>query len=133
MAGSTPGPPSKVLGVTRVEGAGARPVAGFALLVAVIASTSPGCGAENNAWTVARAEAIDSVRGLPVRVRERRGRGERLGERGRARYRRLSCVAGARLPGERFDTVAVLFDVRPTGDDDHKLENVQFVGGPGIP
>ena len=48
----------------------------------------------------------------------------------RERYRRLSCVAGAR--GERFDTVAVLFDVRPTSDDDHELENVQFIGGPGI-
>jgi hypothetical protein len=82
---------------------------------------------------VAQAEAIGSVRGLPVRVRECHGRGQRVGDERPARYRRLSCVAGARLPGERFDTVAVLFDVRPTGDDDHDLENVHFVGGPGIP
>jgi hypothetical protein len=106
---------------------------GFALLVAVVASALPGCGAEDSAWTVAHAEAIDSVRGLPVRVRQCHGRGEPLGDGELARYRRLSCVAGARLPGERFDTVAVLFDVRPTSDDDHKLEKVRFVGGPGIP
>jgi hypothetical protein len=49
------------------------------------------------------------------------------------RYRRRRCVAGARLPGERFDTVTVLLDVRPTSDDDHELETVRFVGGPGIP
>jgi hypothetical protein len=106
---------------------------GFALLIAIVASALPGCGGADSAWTVAQAEAIDSVRGLPVRVRECRGRGEPLGDGGRARYQRLSCVAGARLPGERFDTVAVLFDVRPGSDDDHELENVRFVGGPGIP
>jgi hypothetical protein len=107
--------------------------AGFALLVAVMASALPACGDGDNAWTVAQAEAIDSVRGLPVRVRECRGRGQRLGDGGPGRFRQLSCVAGARLPGERFDTVAVLFDVRPTSDDDHELEHVRFVGGPGIP
>jgi hypothetical protein len=103
------------------------------VLVAVMATASPGCGDGDNAWTVARAEAINSVRGLPVRVRECRGRGQPLGDGPPARYRWLRCVAGARLPGERFDTVAVLFDVRPTSDDDHELENVRFVGGPGIP
>jgi hypothetical protein len=112
---------------------GALRYARFALLAALVASALPGCGAGDTAWTVAQAEAIDSVRGLPVRVRECHGRGERLGDGGRARYRRLSCVAGARLPGERFDTVAVLFDVRPTSDDEHELEKVRFVGGPGIP
>jgi hypothetical protein len=101
--------------------------------IAVLASALPGCGGGDSAWTVAQAEAIDAVRGLPVRVRECRGRGEPLGDRGPTRYQRLSCVAGARLPGERFDTVAVLFDVRPTGDDDYELEKVRFVGGPGIP
>jgi hypothetical protein len=98
-----------------------------------MASALPACGGGHNGWTAARAEAIDSVRGLPVRVRECRGRGQPLGDGRPARYRWLSCVAGARLPGERFDTVAVLFDVRPTSDDDHELENVRFVGGPGIP
>jgi hypothetical protein len=98
-----------------------------------VASALPGCGARDSAWTVAQAEAIDSVRGLPVRVRAWRGRGDPLGDGARARYQRLSCVAGARLPGERFDTVAVLFEVRPTSDDDYELEEVRFVGGPGIP
>jgi hypothetical protein len=107
--------------------------AAFALLVAVMASALAACGDGDNAWTVAQAETIDSVRGMPVRVRECRGRGERLGDGRPARYRQLSCVAGARLPGERFDTVAVLFDVRPTSDDGHELQNVRFVGGPGIP
>jgi hypothetical protein len=105
----------------------------LALLVAVMATVSPGCGDDDDAWTVARAEAIDSVRGLPVRVRECRGRGQPLGDGPPARFRLLRCVAGARLPRERFDTVAVLFDVRPASNEDHELENVRFVGGPGIP
>jgi hypothetical protein len=70
------------------------PVPGFALPVTVMAYALPGCGAGDTAWTVAQAEAIDSVRGLPVRVRECHGRGQRLGLERRARYPRLSCVAG---------------------------------------
>jgi uncharacterized membrane protein YdfJ with MMPL/SSD domain len=35
--------------------------------------------------------------------------------------------------GDTSGAVAVQFDVRPTSDDDHELENVRFVGGPGIP
>jgi hypothetical protein len=103
------------------------------ILIAVAVSALASCAGEDSAWTVPQAEAIQSVRGLPVQVRECRGRGEPHDDGGRLRYERLSCVAGARLPGERFDTVAVVFDVRPTSDDDHELEKVRFVGGPGIP
>ena len=69
------------------------------------------------------------MRGLPVRVRSCRGIGRANGR----RYTRLACAAGARLPGEDFDTVAVTFEVVPRRDEGYVLENVHFFGGPGIP
>jgi hypothetical protein len=92
------------------------------------------CGSDPPAWRVAEAESITVVRGTPVRNVECRGeRGA-----GDGRYRRFACVAGARLRGETLDTVAVLYDLVPRAQyegpsSDHELENVRFVGGPGIP
>jgi hypothetical protein len=101
-----------------------------AALVLAVAGVAAACGqGEEAAWTTVEAESIGSVRGLAVDVRRCEGRGEPDGR----RYRRLACVAGARLSGERFDTVAVTFDVVPRTRDDYRLENVRFFGGPGIP
>jgi hypothetical protein len=49
------------------------------------------------------------------------------------RYLRLSCVAGARLPYEEADTVAVLFELVPEAASSYELREVRFIGGPGIP
>jgi hypothetical protein len=48
------------------------------------------------------------------------------------------CVAGGRNPADPVDTVAVLYELKPLEAYDgpssgHALENVRFVGGPGIP
>jgi hypothetical protein len=91
------------------------------------------CGDEDRGWTVGRAESVTSIRGLPVRVRECRGVGEASGEGAARRYERFRCLAGARLPGERIDTVAVLYEIRPKGGSDYELQRVRFTGGPGIP
>jgi hypothetical protein len=92
------------------------------------------CGGDQPAWSVLEAESIAIVRGTPVR------NVECSGERpvGDGRYRRFACSAGARRHGETLDTVAVLYDLVPRGEfqgpgSDHELENVRFVGGPGIP
>jgi hypothetical protein len=86
-------------------------------------------GGPAHGWTTTQGEAISSVRGLPVHVRSCRGIGPANGR----RYARLSCAAGARLPGEHFDTVAVTFEVVPRRDERYEIENVKFFGGPGIP
>ena len=85
-------------------------------------------------WTAAQAKSITKIRGLPVRVRSCRGIGTREGK----RYRRFDCVAGARLRGESFDTVAVIYELRPSSrfrgaESSYTLSKVHFVGGPGIP
>ena len=79
------------------------------------------------------AESIRSVRGLPVRVRQCRGLGGALRDGEVLRYERLACVAGARLPHEEVDTVAVLYELVPRGGSRYELRKVQFIGGPGIP
>jgi hypothetical protein len=101
---------------------------GLALAVGAVLGACDGDGREAG-WTTVEAESIASVRGLPVEVR----RCEGIGEAEEQRYRRLRCVAGARLPGERFDTVAVTFEVVPGEGERPRLENVRFFGGPGIP
>jgi hypothetical protein len=98
-----------------------------------VAAALAACGDDApQGWTVAQAESVTTIRGLPVRVLSCRGVGE--GEAGGdgVRYDRLRCEAGARRPGESFDTVGVLYEIRPT-DDGHVLERVRFIGGPGIP
>jgi hypothetical protein len=88
---------------------------------------------ESEGWTVERAEAVTEVRGLSVRVAGCRGLGpaERDGE--TVRYGRFACSAGARASGERFETVAVLYEVHVQDESTYRLEAVRFVGGPGIP
>jgi hypothetical protein len=84
-------------------------------------------------WTLGQAESITSVRGTPVRVRNCRGLSAPSRDGATPRYERFACVAGARLPSETFDTVAVLYELRPLGPSTYRLENVRFHGGPGIP
>ena len=93
-------------------------------------------------WTVRQAESIVTVRGLPIRVRHcrPRGRAQRSGGDTPARYRNFECLAGARAINDPypFETVAVLYELRPTDRytgprSRHRLANVRFVGGPGIP
>jgi hypothetical protein len=89
---------------------------------------------EPDGWTTPQAESITVIRGLPVRVRRCRGIGRREGR----RYRRFDCLAGARLRGESFDTVAVVYELRPSSrfqgaHSSYTLKHVRFVGGSGIP
>jgi hypothetical protein len=103
------------------------------LALAAVAIALGACGDEDHDWTVAEAESVTAVRGLPVRVRECRGLGDASRDGAVRRYERFRCLAGARLPGERFDTVAVRYEIRPTGESDYELRRVSFIGGPGIP
>jgi hypothetical protein len=113
----------------------------LAAFFVVMIAASAACGEEDAAvatWTVREAESISSVRGLPVRVRECRGLGAARRDGGSARFARFACVAGGRSPGEPFDTVAVLYELRVLGEYEGResryvLENVRFIGGPGIP
>jgi hypothetical protein len=104
-----------------------------AAIVAVVLAGCLGGRGESEGWTVEQAESIAEVRGLPVRVAGCRGlgRGERDGK--VLRYARFACSAGARARGDRFDTVAVLFEVHVRDDSAPELQAVRFVGGPGIP
>lgn len=81
-----------------------------------------------NGWTVEQAESVTEVRGQAVRSVECRG----LGSETDGRYERFACAAGARAPGEPFETVAVLYEVH-VRDSKYQLQGVRFVGGPGIP
>lgn len=71
---------------------------------------------------------------MPVNVRGCRG----INPIGSDRFRRFDCVAGARMPSDAVDTVAVLYELRPLGSYDgarsrYMLVDVRFFGGPGIP
>ena len=48
-------------------------------------------------------------------------------------HRRFACQAGARRAGEAYDTVGIHYDIHVLSDDHYELENVRFIGGPGIP
>jgi hypothetical protein len=85
-------------------------------------------------WTVREAESITVIRGTPVNVRSCRG----VGENDSGRFRGFKCVAGTRLETDPVDTVAVFYELRPTGSFEgsrsrYVLTKVRFVGGPGIP
>lgn len=74
------------------------------------------------------------MRGTPVTARHCRGAGPEKGD----GYGRFECVAGARAPTDAYDTVAVHYVLLPLGEYEgpkspHRLTNVTFVGGPGIP
>jgi hypothetical protein len=89
-----------------------------------------GCGgSREDGWTVREAEAIRSVRGMPVHVLRCRG----LDSGRKHRYTRFACIAGARRPSESYDTVGVLYDLVPLKNNGYRLEKVKFIGGPGIP
>jgi hypothetical protein len=103
------------------------------LALIAVATAVAGCGDEERGWTVRQAESVDSVRGLPVRVRECRGLDDPSRDGAVRRYERLRCLAGARLEGERFDTVAVLYEIWPKDASEYELRRVEFIGGPGIP
>jgi hypothetical protein len=100
------------------------------------------CGGADDAasvmWTPQQAASITTVRGMHVDVRTCRGLGRPRHDRGATQFRRFACVAGARLPTETYDTVGVHYMLRPLGEyhgpsSKHALENVRFIGGPGIP
>jgi hypothetical protein len=89
-------------------------------------------------WSVGQAKSIATIRGMPVGARECRGRGRALVEDGVRRYRHFRCVAGTREPWEKYDTVAVLYVLRPRSPyvgprSRHTVTHVRFIGGPGIP
>jgi hypothetical protein len=119
----------------------------LSVALVVAAFVAGGCAGSNRAepeadasWTIRQAESVTSVRGLRVRVRYCRGLGHATRSDNAARYRRFECLAGARAASDpyAFDTVAVLYDLEPLADYDgpesrHRLADVQFIGGPGIP
>jgi hypothetical protein len=119
----------------------------LAAWLAVVSAAVAGCAggdgpnaAAERRWTTQQAESITSVRGLPVRVRRCRGLGPAQNGESEPRFRRFRCLAGGRATSDRyaFDTVAVRYDLHPTAEyrgpgSGHRLTNVRFVGGPGIP
>lgn len=105
------------------------PLVAFAALLLAACS---GGGPETHGWTVEQAEnAVTNVRGLPVRGPQCRGLGPAEDEEP-ARFLRFACSAGARARGERFETVAVMYELH-VRDSAHELQAIRFVGGPGIP
>jgi hypothetical protein len=103
---------------------------------AVLVSAVNGCSSperDEAGWTVDRAESITNIRGMTVRVLQCRGLGTAAGEKGVRRYQRFVCEAGARRVGESYDTVGVFYEIRVRASGGYALENVRFIGGPGIP
>jgi hypothetical protein len=89
-------------------------------------------------WTVDQAESITSIRGHLVRVRycHGRGRAERSGS--IERFGLFDCLAGTRTAFQHYDTVGVFYVLDPAENYEgplsrHRLTNVRFIGGPGIP
>jgi hypothetical protein len=114
----------------------------IAACLALVACVGAGCRDGNQPpiprWTVGQAESITSVRGLPVRVRYCRGGGRRARGDGTELYSRFECLAGTRTRFQRYDTVGVFYVLHPLEHykgprSRHRLTNVRFVGGPGIP
>ena len=87
------------------------PNATVAAIVAVAVSGCLGGRGASEGWTVERAEAITEVRGLSLRVADCRGLGRGVRDGQVLRYTQFACSAGARARGDRFDTVAVLYEV----------------------
>ena len=86
------------------------------------AAVLTGCGSDDG-WTADRAESITRIRGMEVHVLFCR----------EVERRRFACQAGARRRGEAYDTVGIHYTVHALGPDHYELENVRFIGGPGIP
>jgi hypothetical protein len=109
------------------------PGAALALVVLVCAACAGG-GDSGRFWTEREAESITTIRSLPATVRGCEG----LGESDDGRYARFECLAGTRAAWETYDTIAVTYVLHPLEEYDgprsrHRLTNVKFVGGPGIP
>jgi hypothetical protein len=68
---------------------------------------------------------------MGVRVVQCRGLGQPA-EREAKRYRRFTCLAGARRQGEPYETVAIRYVIRVRPAGGYALENVRF-SGPGVP
>ena len=103
-------------------------------LVAALAAGCAGGGSSARGWTESEAESITTIRSLPARVLACDG----LGAGDDGHYARFSCTAGTRAPWQTYDTIAVTYVLHPLDEYDgsrsrHRLTNVKFVGGPGIP
>jgi hypothetical protein len=108
------------------------------LAASVAAGCADGDAESKPRWTEPQAESITTVRGTEVRVDNCRGVGASEVEDGSRLYGRFECLAGARRTGERYDTVAVAYVLRPLAEYEgahsrHRLDRVRFVGGPGVP
>lgn len=89
-------------------------------------------------WTEHEAASITTVRSLPVRVVRCEGLGQAEREGERREYARFDCLGGTRAAWQTYDTIAVLYVLRPLEEYEgprsrHRLLKVRFVGGPGIP
>ena len=115
----------------RVRAASVIPLACAASLAAAVCGCS-NSGPHETGWTVDRAESVTTIRGMAVRVRQCRGLGTPDGKGETRSYRRFACEAGARRPGESYDTVGVYYEIRLRGSGGYVLDDVRFLG-PGVP
>jgi len=112
---------------------------GWLLLPALVAAGCAGASmSDEPRWTERQAASITTVRGMHVRAVRCRGLGRHEARNDRHAYTRFDCLAGTRAPGERYDTVTVMYVLRPLAKYErphsaHRLTNVRFIGGPGIP
>lgn len=72
-------------------------------------------GVADGMWTERQAASITTIRGTPVRVRYCHGLGGGQEARGVIVYGSFSCLAGARIASQAFDSVAVTYVLRPAG------------------
>jgi hypothetical protein len=111
---------------------------GLVLLAIVAAGCAGADTADEPRWTEPEATAITTIRGMPVRAVRCRGLGPQDIRDDRKTFTRFDCLAQTRAPWQRYDTVTVLYVLRPLDEYErhrqpHRLTNVRFVGGPGIP
>jgi hypothetical protein len=103
-------------------------------VVLVLATACSGGGDSRPGWTEREAESITTIRSLPATVRGCEG----IGESDDGRYQRFECLAGTRAAWESYDTISVTYVLHPIDEYEgptsrHRLTNVKFIGGPGIP
>jgi hypothetical protein len=113
------------------------------LVTSAVALLATGCTrseAREVGWTRQQAESITVVRGMSVRVRECRGQGSPVAREDAPTFRSFRCLAGARARSDPYgiDTVAVVYVLRPAAPYEgpaskHRLLDVRFIGGPGVP
>jgi hypothetical protein len=111
------------------------------VLLALLACAAAGCAGDSSSgprWTEREAESIATVRSVPVRRVECEGLGAAEIDGPQRSYLRFDCIGGARAEWETYDTIAVLYVLRPLEDYEgpqsrHRVTRVRFVGGPGIP